>query len=61
MASSLFRFIPVTCASLGLRQREDNAELPSICPERDGVQVPALAEADLRRPKTHKGALDMFL
>ncbi|GGH91137.1 hypothetical protein GCM10007170_06580 [Arthrobacter liuii] len=60
MPLNLFRFTPGSCTSLGLQHRDDNAELSSTGPEREGVEVPALAETNLRRTKTHKRTLDMF-
>ena len=47
--------------SLGLRQRDDNAELPSTGPERDGAEVSALTETNIRPPKVQQRPLDMFL
>lgn len=46
--------------SVGLRQGDDNAELPSTGPERDGAEVPALAETNFGRPKAQERLLDMF-
>jgi hypothetical protein len=46
--------------SVGLRQSDDNAELPSEGPERDGAEAPALTETNIRRPKVQERTLDMF-
>lgn len=60
MALTLFPFTPVTCPFLGLRQRQDNAELPSTGPERDCVEAPSLAETNLGCTKTYKRKLYVF-
>jgi hypothetical protein len=46
--------------SVGLRQRDDNAELPSTGPERDGAEVSTLTGTNIRRPEGHQRPLDMF-
>ncbi|WP_180987255.1 hypothetical protein [Arthrobacter sp. AFG20] len=46
--------------SVELRQRDDNAELPSAGTERDGAEVSALTETNIRRPKVKERPLDMF-
>lgn len=47
-------------ASLGLRQREDNPKLPSAGSERDGVEVPPLAEENIGCPEVKKRAFNVF-
>lgn len=44
----------------GLRHRDENAELPSTCPERDGAEVSTLTETNVCRPKVQQRPLDMF-
>ncbi|MFC9351771.1 hypothetical protein [Arthrobacter sp. NPDC057013] len=45
--------------SVGLRHRDDNAELPSTGPERDGAEVSTLTETNICRPKVQQRPLDM--
>jgi hypothetical protein len=51
---------PDSRRSFRLWYRDDDAELPSVCPERDGAEAAALTETNIARPKVQERLLDMF-
>lgn len=59
-ATGPFDLTPDRRDSVRLRYRDDDAELPSAGPERNGAEPPALTETNIGRPKVQERTLDMF-